>query len=102
MFGTREENSLSLEKNIMVLEKKANSLFSFFFCVVFIITCLFRQGGPVMDICPFHVSALSEPLILYVGQEILQNDQLHLTDTVFLCTNMSLLIEDTVKWIAGK
>lgn len=31
-----------------------------------------------------------------------RNDRLHFTDTVFLCTHMSSLIEDSAGWIAGK
>ena len=31
-----------------------------------------------------------------------RNDRLHFTDTVFLCAHVSLLIEDSAGWIAGK
>lgn len=56
----------------------------------------------LIDICPFHLSALPCTAASVWLSKKVKNDQLYFTDIVFLCTHVPFLIEDSVRWIAGK
>lgn len=97
----------------MVLKKRGHTLhftFTFTFIAIFYFYCTDKLGQTSLPDRHLSISSVSFALRRCVCMIVtkkewkmwVKNDQLHFTDIVFLCTHMSFLIEDSVRWVAGK